>query len=388
MIWFNLIIPIIAIVVMLVFFKKKIAIWEYALIFFIPIIAIIVGKYSSIHSQTTDTEYWNFHLVRAQYNEYWSTWDEQTCTREVACGTDADGNTKYCTEEYDCSECLEHSPSWIAYDNGGNSHSINQAMFEQLCKTWNNRSFKDLHRSINKHWNCGVDGDAYVTTWDKNFETSQPVCLLKTYENKTQCSKTIFNFSEVDSSDSAFYGLLRYPYYERMGKFNYNPIIGYHDPVASQRLSRHNGMLGAWKKVHMMIAVYKNQPQKSALMQEALWKRGNKNEFILCIGIDNDKKIDWTYVISWSNKEKLKIDVRDSVANMDFNLSKISDYMADEVEKRFEKKSFEDFSYINVEPTMTAVFVTFIIVILLTVGLCIFSVMNDQDIGSSFRRKR
>lgn len=388
MIWFSLIVPVIAIIAMLVFFRKKMAVWEYALIFAIPVIAIAIGKYTSVHSQTVDTEYWNFHLVKAVYTEPWSTWVEQTCTRSVPCGTDSKGNTQYCTETYDCSYCDENGPSWIAYDNGGNSHVISQSHFEQLCKIWGNRNYRELNRRIEKHWGCGVDGDEYNTVWDRNFETSQPVCLLKKYENKTQCSKTIFNFMEVDSSDSVFYGLHRYPYYERMGKFNYNPIVGWNDPKASKRLSRWNGQLGAFKKVHMMIAVYKDKPQKSALLQEALWKRGNKNEFILCIGLNDSNKIDWTYVMSWSDEEKLKIDVRDSVANMEFNLTEIVDYMAGEVRSRFKKKSFDDFSYIKVEPTPTAVFVTFVIVVVLTIGLCVFSVLNPFDIGSTFNRNR
>ncbi len=381
MIWLNLLIPFIAIIAMLVFFRKKMAVWEYAIIFLIPIIAITIGKISSVRTQLDDTEYWNYHLTHAVYEEYWSAYVSQTCTRTVSCG-------KNCTtiQTYDCSYCDENSEKWYAFDNSGKKHTISKSHFEYLCKIWGNREFKDMNRKIRHSGRCGVDGDAYVTKWNREFETIQPVCILTHYQNRTQCSKTVFNFMEVDSSDSVFYGLHRYPYYEKMGKFNYDPIVGWNDPKASDRLQKWNGKLGMYRKVHMMIGIYVDKTQKTALMQEANWKRGNKNEFILLIGLDKSKKsIDWTYVMSWSDKEKLKIDVRDSVANMaEFDLIKIIDYMAGEVSTRFEKKNFDDFSYIKVEPTPMAIFWTFFIVLVLTTGLCVFSVVNPFDAGSTF----
>jgi len=379
MIWFNLIVPIVAIIFMLVFFRKKMAIWEYILIILIPVIAISIAKFSSVHSQTKDTEYWNYYLTSAEYIEPWDTWDDETCTRSVSCGTDSDGNTKYCTETYDCSHCDHNRPSWTAYDNAGNGYSITQSHFENLCKVWKMRQFKDMNRHIDFHYSCGQDGDAYITKWDNVFESLQPVCLIKSYENKIQCSKSLFNFKDIDSSDIAFYGLYDYPIYN--DEFNYNPIQGWNNNQASKRLSQWNGKIGAYRKVHMMILVYNNKPQMTGLMQESYWKRGNKNEFILCIGLKENKVIDWTYIISWTDKEKLKIDVRDSVAAMDtFDITKVIDYTSNEVYKAFEKKSFrKDFSYITVEPTFKTVVITFIVVILLTIGLCIFSLTNPFE---------
>jgi hypothetical protein len=165
--------------------------------------------------------------------------------------------------------------------------------------------------------------------------------------------------------------------------FNYNPILGYNNVKASVLLSRKNALMGKLKQVHSMILVYKNKPQKAALLQEAMWKGGNKNEFILCIGIDENEKIDWTYIISWTENEKLKIDVRDSVKNLDFDLENIVYYMSDEVEKRFIRKQFKDFSYIKVEPTTKSVFITFIVVIVLTFGVCLFSIFNGVDLEKS-----
>ena len=74
LIWFLMVIPIVAVLILSIFFQKKIALWEYLLVFGVPIIIIFVAKQSSIHYQTQDTEYWNSYLVSAEYYEYWSTW--------------------------------------------------------------------------------------------------------------------------------------------------------------------------------------------------------------------------------------------------------------------------------------------------------------------------
>jgi hypothetical protein len=50
--------------------------------------------------------------------------------------------------------------------------------------------------------------------------------------------------------------------------------------------------------------------------------------------------------------------------------------MAGEVKKSFVRKQFKDFSYISVEPTSTAVAITFVLTFLVTIGLSIFAVKN------------
>lgn len=349
--------------------------WEYILIFAIPCIGITIAKYASIYSQTVDTEFWNSYITSAKYIEEWETWDDETCTREVCSGS---GEDEEChSESYDCSHCDEYGPSWTAYTNIGQTINISQNKFEQLAKIWNNRSFVDQQRNIDNHWNCGKDGDAYVTETDGIFENIQSYCVFKPYENKIQCSKSIFNFQEVDSADVKNLGLFEYNY--EFDNFNFNPIFGWPARDASKKLQQWNALIGAAKKIHMMILVFYDKPFDAAVMQESYWKSGNKNEFILCIGLNKDKTktIKWTKVISWTEVDRLKLDVERTVLNMPFNLSSIVDTMTSYTKKDFIKKSFKDFSYITVEPTQRALTICFIVTICLTLGLCIYAGLNE-----------
>lgn len=371
MIWFNLFIPIIIIVILAVFFQKKMAWWEYFIIFLIPLIAIIIAKVASVYSQTKDTEYWNSYLTRATYTEYWSTWDQETCTRCVA--TDSTGACVK-NEEYDCSHCDEHPPSWEAYDNTGHSYGISSDKFEELCRIWSKRDKEDLNRWIDHHLFCGKDGDAYNTSYDGKFPHLQPVCTQHTYENKIQCSRSVFNFQPVDNRDKTTYGIYDY---KPMGDiFHYDPIYGGNSDSASRQLSRWNALLGSTKQIQMNILIFKNQPLQAASVQEAYWKRGNKNELILCIGLSSTGTIAWAKTISWTDVEMLKIKLERTVATMPYDLLAIVDTMTTYANKMWVRKQFKDFKYITVEPTPGATLTAFIVTLVLSIGLAVFSVLN------------
>ena len=64
---------------------------------------------------------------------------------------------------------------------------------------------------------------------------------------------------------------------------------------------------------------------------------------------------------------------------MEFDLTKIVDYMAKEVNIKFQRKEFKDFNYLKIRPTTTAVTVTYILVLLVTIGISIFAVKNEFD---------
>jgi len=381
LIWFNLLIPLIAILISAIFFTKKMSWWEYILILVIPMAAISIAKTASVYDQTQDKEYWNTYLVKAKYTEYWSTWVKLTCERcETKCS--GFGENRTCHEEchdYDCSYCDENPPTWTAWDNMGNSYGISQAKFEELCKIWGRRDFVDMKRDIQAHWRftgtCGKDGDAYDTRYDGNFGHIQSVTSEHTYENRIKCSKTLFNFPDVDTADVRQYGL--YKHNPVMDPYNYNPIYGPAPIEAVKRLGQWNAWLGAAKQIHMNILIFRNQPRHAAELQEWYWKRGNKNELVLCIGVDNTNKIVWTKIFSWTEVEMLKISLERTTAQMPYDLVAVSDTMGTYAQKLWQRKHFKDFKYISVEPTTGALIGAFIATILLTTGLMAFSLLND-----------
>lgn len=379
LIYLCMLIPLIAVIFLSWKFPDRMTIWERALVFAVPAIGIVIAKIVSVTTLTCDTEYWNSYGVQAVYHEYYETYVHETCHREVCRGS---GDERRCHKEsYDCSYCDKNQPYWEIMDNIGNIYRIPQSHYRHIVGTWGNEKFKDLHRNIT-HWgSCGEDGDAYVTVYPGNFERTIPICKQHRYENKVQCSKSVFNYDTVDSGIIKDFGLYRYPHYESMGIFNYDPLIGMKDEEASQRLRFFNAHLGSMKQVHMMVLVFHNKSIEAATWQEAHWGNGNKNEFILCIG-EREGKVDWAKVISWTEVEDLKVRVARRARELGaqgLNLVPIIDMMADEVKKSYIRKQFADFSYIKVEPTTKAIIWTFIITLIVTVGVSLFSIFNPWD---------
>ena len=154
--------------------------------------------------------------------------------------------------------------------------------------------------------------------------------------------------------------------------------MGYNDHLASNQLMKWNAKLGSFKQVHMLICIYKNKSIDAAYYQESYFGGGNKNEVILCIGLRDDK-IDWCKVISWTEQDKFKVDLEHDIVNMEFNLMEIVDYFAIQVQKRFIRKEFKDFEYINIQPSNRTVIIAFFITFILTIGLSIFFVRNEFE---------
>jgi hypothetical protein len=130
----------------------------------------------------------------------------------------------------------------------------------------------------------------------------------------------------------------------------------------------------------MLILVFQNQPREAGLMQEAYWKGGNKNEFILCIGVNRTNHITWTKVISWTDVQVLKTSLARKIKEMDtLVMSAVIDTMAKNVDAKFVKKDFRDFDYISVEPSNKAILITAIITFIIVLGLSLFSILNEYD---------
>jgi len=380
MIWLCLIIPVITVLILVLAFHKHMAWWEYFLVIVVPTVAIVVANYTAVHFQTQDTEYWNTYGTQASYYEKWNEWITKTCSEEVCSGS---GDNRSCTTRYyDCSYEETHPPRWKIRDNMGNDTRIDRSYFAYLVKHWGNKTFQDMNRSYYTY-----DGDAYHTTFKKEFEKIISLCKTHTYENKVMVSKSVFNFQEVDSATITDYGLYEYP---KENVFDFDPILGDGNVFTSDKLNKYNALNGSTKQLHMMILIFKDKPYDAGMMQESYWKGGNKNEFVLCVGIAG-KKIKWTKVISWTDEEALKAEVNQDVLGMDtLNIMSLVDYMGKEVPPRFVRKKFEDFDYLKIEPSFTAVMITLILTILISAGIAVYVVMNEHVLGGSksYRRNR
>jgi len=142
-----------------------------------------------------------------------------------------------------------------------------------------------------------------------------------------------------------------------------------------------NAKLGKKKQVKVFYLIFNDKAREAGFKQEQLWKGGNKNEFVVCIGLDKEGSVDWCHPFSWEDDETTRVKVQDYVQSTvgSVDMSDIISHTYTTVEENFTRKQFADFSYIKVKATTGQFIWTLIITLLVTVGVSIWVIRNDFE---------
>lgn len=361
-------IPILTIIILKFIYKKHITWWEMVLPC-LPSLLINPLTYLLIEtSLTSDTERWGGWVVEARYYEEWNEYIHRTCTRTVGSGK----NTR--TETYDCSYVQYHRPYWEAVDSNNQTSRISEASYLSLVKKFGNKHFKNMHR----HYHT-IDGDMYYTRWNNDDNRLQPVTTEHYYENRIQNTNGVFSYPPLNTEEK------RHIYdYPQVDYFNDDPILGnaLDSNTAEYKLQFWNAKIGRSKEVRIWILIFNGEPHLTGLLQEAHWKGGNKNEFIICVGIDN-KKVSWCHPFCWSpngnvSNQTLKSEVANYVENTaNFSFSTFIDWLIPNIKEKFKRKNFDEFKYISIDPPLWAHILVFILTILST-SIIGYIVINNE----------
>ena len=464
-VYLALLIPIVVTGIFYLLKKHEFTWWE----FFIPIIAVllatVISKAVIDKTSVTFTEYWGSTVTAVYEEEPYNYWHNETCSRQVACGTDSDGNTEYCTEYYDCSHQDDVAPSWWAETNLNEKFNITEKQHDELVMQFGTRK-----TSISSHDNyaprdravgskgtkfegtrVGQTSYVYETRWGGQDETRKAYVSQHTYENRVKASDlTIFNIAMVKEEQVDSLGLFRYPEHKKsswFGKTNgleYPTILGGNVSEATQEIYRKlNGKYGVSNQLRLWILVFENQPMSIAQYQENYWVKGNKNELVVCIG-KRGNEIQWSHAFSWALSDVLTTEVKNEVLNLYTYRDSVvqrnnpvipvtkdiqekvfgetgkklpevlpikNPNVADSIVRvksktpvlteqtwndyynflnqnlnKFQRRSFEEFSYLTVEPSRGAVIFIYILALVLSLGMGLWVTNNEIYDGSDNNR--
>lgn len=306
-------------------------------------------KFAAERVATADREFHGGWCVRAEYQEGWTERYEvevdDYCTRRDAKGR---------TETYKCgshreSRTRQHPPTWDLVDSNGYVVPIDRATFDDLCARFGNRATEAVAHP--NQVSIG-DGNRHRTRWGGDDRAFLPVTTSHAYTNKVQAAaRSVFHLQPPDPADIRDYGLFAPP--EVRGFYALRPLRGDDSPEgdrAAALLEAANARLGREKEVSMQVLVFRDRRIEAALKQEAYWMGGNKNEFIVCVGVDARGVVAWSHVISWTDQERLKIDVRDFARGMGrWDPVRLVEFLVPAVRRDFVRKPFADFDYLAVE---------------------------------------
>lgn len=386
-IWFAILIPILTVLILVVGFRKKVALAEY-LTFLVPVVLVVVFKLIADSCQISATEYLGGWVTKAEYYEEWN--EKVACrhpkyktvhhTRTVGSGKNRHTES-YTTQEFDgyrhAYDVDDHPPYWQILDSNGNKFSISTTQFGEYCQRFGNKTFVNMHRCYHT-----INGDKYETLWDQKPETLESTTVTHTYENRVQASDSIFKFPKVDPKT---YGLFEYP---GVNGFKQSCILGNGGATmleGEKRLDYFNATLGRSKQVRMFILLFYDKPMQAAIDQMNYWKGGNKNEFVLCIGVNADMEPQWCFPFSWTEVEILKVEARNFVMGQKtLDLVAVANHVGQGVNDKWVRKHFKDFNYLTVEPPEWAIWTTYIVTVVLCIGLALWAVLNRADAGAGF----
>jgi len=283
----------------------------------------------------------------------------------------------------------------------------------------------------------GVTSNIYRTNWDNTEDTRKAYVSAHSYENRIKASDlTLFNIKVVDDKQADSLGLFRYPEYSSgswRGKANgldYPTILGNgFSNETQEKFRRLNGKFGVSNQMRLWVLVFDDKLSSIGNYQENYWVRGNKNELVICIG-KKDEEIKWAHTFSWSTSNILTAEInqkiinlysyKDSIAKknlptiipvtdkMKINKTKLkvlpvpTETLKDDVIKikstspvlteetwnelyiylnqnlnRFERRNFEEFDYLTIEPSTGAIIFIFIFSLLISIGVNIWNIKND-----------
>lgn len=382
--WLFMLIPVFVAVVLLIFWTKSVVWWEIAALVLPTSIIILLMNTIMVSYNMSDTEYLGSYTKRVSYYE---PWDEEVpcrhpiyCTRMVtySCGTAKSPRTCTRMERYICGyehpyDVDYHPEEWTKEDNFGSEHNISKEYYVHLKQRFNTKDyFTELHRDYHR-----IDGDKYSTDWGGEAERSDVMSSSGSYKNRTQASKSVFKFQKINEKQKKKWKLYDYPSVEN----GYQAVVlgKKVDGMTDRKLQFINGFYGPNKQFRMFILFFKNQSMEVVHKQRSYWEGGNKNEFIICIGVDGSGKFQWVDAFSWMDRPTLEVEVEDYFnTNTDLNLSKFADWMPKQVEHKWVRKNFKDFEYLQIELSPAQLYWVMFVVFIYNIGISIWVVKNEH----------
>jgi hypothetical protein len=366
-----MIIPVITAIVLYKCWNHVCAWWEFMIPFGVSLVLCFIMKISVESVQTSDTEWWTGTVVTS---EYYEPYDEEVPCRHPKYKTvkNPDGTTSEVQDGYEHAYDVDYHPAyWQAIDSNGVSIGVNEPKFNSLCQRWNNKSFVNM----NRHYHS-INGNKYVTGWDNRDETCEVCVTSHRYKNKLLAANSVFKFPEPDSKE----GLFEYP--KITGFYDSLFILGGNNPQAERKLAVWNAKHGHEKKCRLMFLVYKDLPIDVALNQENHWQGGNKNEFLVSVGVDDGYNVKWCHIISWTDNEQLKAEVKNYIIQQEkLDLETAVDAVGHKVmaTEAVVRKDFREFDYLTVDPPMWTVLLTFFLTLAINIGMAYWIINNDYD---------
>lgn len=339
-------------------FKGAVCWWEFALILAVPALAVVLGFTCAYWGRVLDTEVWNGQVTgREQVTVPCSH------SYDCNCSSDSKGNRH-------CSTCYEHlhDYDWDVHASTGETVSIaridpqGRNMPPRFAQVYIGEPFSSRH---------------YFT----NYILANPESVLLGSKGDTE---RFAKFIPAYPDDV-------YDYYR------HDPVINMGVPNVDVKtwnwlFREANKTLGPMKQVNVIVLLVPTNDRNYMLALKDAWVGGKKNDVVVAIGSVDGHKIEWADVLSWTPKTDYKIALKnriEDIGSLDLR-DAIRDAVYTTTVQKFERMHMKDMKYLmrSFQPSATAMWVIFIISTILSLGLAVWSLMNQFTEGNPQGRPR
>lgn len=333
-------------------FPHAVTVKEFLAVSAVNIVVVILVSLGMSFTSTYDTEIWSGQ-VTSKYSEKVSCSHSYECRcRNQRTGTDSKGNATYSRV---CDTCYEHSydVDWVVKSNVGG----------ELISRVDRQGVKEPPR-----FKKVLIGEPFATTYSfKNYILASPdtlfvnsKSLVEQYKDQMPTYPDIYDYYRI------------------------NRVIGVGvnvDATLNIMLNEQMRKWGPTKQANViLVMVSEKHTQDFYQALQAHWFGGKKNDVVIVVQVDEEKKIGWTRVFSRADQAVFDKSVEFDVTNMGiFDSTKFVDIIDQNIKERFHRMDFEKFKYLldDYKPSGTALAVGLIIALLINILMNVFIVKED-----------
>lgn len=316
--------------------------------------------------RTRTTEYLGSFIYSIRHDDAWV--ERQEYTERVS-----DGKGGY--KEVRRVRYIPHPDEYRYYTSIGNSYYFSRSEYDKIRRLWGTPCH---HEQI-----CGSHirgGVRFYQTYNYEdllselptsnpfenqtvYRTMIPITEEHSYVNKIKNSNSIFRFEDISRKSATELGLWDYP--DNYG-YDMSPILGIDvDSATDERFRMFNAYYGALHEIRLFLIFFDSSTQgvEIAEKQRSYWKGGNKNEFVVCLGISNGV-VEWSSAFSWMEEDVLSVKIADYFrSNPTLDLNAMLEWLRAHLNEWKRREFSKDFDYIRVELTPLQYWSLFILTI-------------------------
>lgn len=313
--------------------------WLWGIGELVAVVLHIVFHYNRTHA----TEYLGSLVNSVHHEEEWIELVPRTVTRR-----DSRGNT------YTTVQIVEqrHPERYYFYTTRGTRLETNRLFFTYVLGRWTIPPVWD--RWTDRRIKGGVRYGSHQTmnfySPENLYDDNRYISITEKhrYKNKIRNSNSIFRFRKIAGKEARNLNLYDYPGFS---DYDIPCILDRENKIpweTKEKFRRFNGAFACANQMRLFVLVFNSSETTAAtaVFQREYWQGGNKNEFVVCLGVNSDNEVEWAECFSWADSKQLEAETTTwFLKNKNLNLDEFYSWFIQNYSK-WKRKEFSDFKYI------------------------------------------